>query len=47
VDPHGSDIACNKYAASLGSGTQDFRIGSAIGDDVGTVAEIEGWRAAS
>jgi len=47
VDPHGSDIPRNKYAASLGSDTQNFRIGSAIGNDAGTVAEIEGRRAAS
>ena len=47
MDPHGSDIARNKYAASLSGDTQNFRIGSAIGNDAGTVAEIEGWCATS
>jgi hypothetical protein len=47
VDPHRSDIARNQNPAGLGGDTQYVRIGSAIGNDAGTVAEIEGWRAAS
>ena len=47
VDPHRPDIPGNKHAADLGGDTQDFRIGSAIGNDAGTLAEIERWCATS
>jgi hypothetical protein len=41
VDPNSPDIARNKNPASLGGDTQNFRIGSAIGNDIGRGPEIE------